>query len=255
MKTISTFILALALVTPVIAQKTSQKSQTLTQTNHSSKGAQESSTSVTTTSDGKTTVKKTVTVVDGVKKVVIETTDENGKTTRTENGNAAETKELAPWIGLRVSEVPRILRDQLGLPEEEGLAVELVAPESPAMKAGILKGDLLLRIGEQPVSSKEALSQSLQKNQVGEEVAAVLMRKAKRLEVKVKLAKAPDGTERVVPEELREGVEKSSVESVDVEVTGKGFDALLNDPDLPESFKKTIREMQKSLQEFEKKTK
>ena len=79
------------------------------------------------------------------------------------------------------------------------------------------------------------------------------MRKAKRAEIKIKLANAPDDKEKTVPNGLREGIEKSTVESVDVDITGEGFEALLNNPDLPESFKKTIREMQKSLREFEKK--
>lgn len=59
----------------------------------------------------------------------------------------------------------------------------------------------------------------------------------------------------VVPESLREGVEKLSVVSVDVDVTGRGFVDSLNNPDLSESFKKTIRELHKSLREFEKKNK
>lgn len=58
-----------------------------------------------------------------------------------------------------------------------------------------------------------------------------------------------------VPESLREGVEKLSVVSVDVDVTGRGFVDPLNNPDLSESFKKTIRELHKSLREFEKKNK
>ena len=110
-----------------LAQTTSRKSETFSTTERSVNGAQASSTSVTTTSDGKTTVKKTVTVIDGVRKVVIETTDENGKTTREEIGGNPTKENTEPWIGVRVSEVPQILRDQLGLGEDEGLAVDLLS--------------------------------------------------------------------------------------------------------------------------------
>ena len=59
----------------------------------------------------------------------------------------------------------------------------------------------------------------------------------------------------VGPESLREGIKKLSVVSVYVDVTGRAFVDPLNNPDLSESFKKTIRESQKSLREFEKKNK
>ena len=210
---------------------------------------------MTTTSNGKTTVTKTVTVIDGVKKVVIETTDENGETIRTESGgdSTPEGSKPKPWIGLRVSEVSEILRDQLDLSDEEGLVVEFVAEDSPAMKSGIRVGDLLLALGDDPVSSKETLSRSLFKHQVGDEVQVTVMRKAKRVDLKTKLEAAPKQEAKEVPAALRQALEKSSVKSV--AVTGTGFDSLLNNPDLPESFKKSIREMQKTLREFEKEEK
>lgn len=233
--------------------QSNSKTETFQQSGSASSGGQASSTSVTVTSDGKTTVKKTVTVIDGVRKEVIETTDENGETTRTESGGVPESAQSSPWIGLKVTEVPAILRDQLGLAGDEGLAVEVVAEGGPAMEAGLQKGDLLLTVGEQGVASKEALSESLSNHQPGDEVTVVIMRKAKRQELTIKLAETPPESEKALPEGLLEGIRKSSVERVDVEVAGEGFDALLNNPDLPEDFKKTIREMRKTLREFEKK--
>jgi hypothetical protein len=254
MKAILIPLVLVASLLPGLGQ-TKLKTETSQHREGSSNGSQASSTSVTVTSDGKTTVKKTVTVIDGVRKVVIETTDENGETTRTESGGSPERENSDPWIGLKVSEVPGILRDQLGLAVDEGLAVELVASDGPAMAAGVQKGDLLLSVGKKGVASKEALSESLSSHQPGDEVAVVIMRKAKRQDLSIKLAAAPTGEQKVVPEGLLQGIEKSTIESVDVDVTGKGFESLLNNPDLPEDFKKTIREMQKSLREFEKKNK
>ena len=252
MKTILIPLALVASLVPCLGQ-TSLETENSQYRENSSDGGQASSSSVTVTSDGKTTVKKTVTVVNGVRKVVIETTDENGKTTRTESGGSPEETESGPWIGIKVSEVPAILRAQLGLAGDEGLAVELVATEGPAMKAGVQKGDLLLTVGEKGVASQEALAESLSHHQPGDEVSVVIMRKAKRQKLAVKLAAAPAGSKKSVPEALRQGLEKSTVKSVEVNVSGKGFEALLDNPDLPENFKATIREMQKSLREFEKK--
>ena len=89
-----------------------------TSTSTSTVNSSSSSQSVTVTSDGKNTIKRSVTVVDGVEKVIIETTDENGKTTRKEVGVAEPEQATGPWIGIRVKEVSKILRGQLDLAEE-----------------------------------------------------------------------------------------------------------------------------------------
>lgn len=247
--------LALILHSQAVAQTSSSKTEVTQSSTHSSPGSGRNSTSVTTTSDGKTTVKKTVTVIDGVKKVVIESTDENGKTTRTESGGNPGEETASPWMGLRVERVSQILRDQLDLADDEGLAVKAVAEGSPAMASGILAGDLLLKLGENGVSSPDEVSQSLAKFQVGDEIKVTVMRKAQRMNLSVKLVAAPNRESREVPEALRREIEESSVERVNLEVSGQGLEPLLNDPDLPENFKETIREMQKTLQDFENRKK
>jgi hypothetical protein len=151
---------------------------------------------VTVTSDGKRTIKKTVTVRDGKEEVTTETTDENGKTTvdRGDGANGGTNKnpgaagpQDGPWLGLRVKETPAALRDQLDLADDEGVLVDVVAH---------------------------------------------LLEKARKM-----LENQPgDG-------------------KVEVEVSGSaaGLDAVLNNPDVPEDFKKTVREMQQKMLDFEKK--
>jgi hypothetical protein len=57
-----------------------------------------------------------------------------------------------------------------------------------------------------------------------------------------------------VPENLLKGFGQNSIKSVDLDVSGAEIDAILDNPDLPESFKKSIRAMQKTLRDFEKKS-
>lgn len=220
----------------------------------SSSGGQTSE-SVTTTSDGKTTVKTTVTIVDGVKTTVTETTDAEGKTTRKESNDSTTKKAAVPWIGLRVGEIPQILRDQLDLSKDEGLVVELVAEDSPASRAEIRAGDLLLALGEASLSSSRQLSEELRKRKIGEEINITIMRKAKRIPVQVELEESPKKAQLKIPSDLLDGFEKGSVESVDLEVNGGGIESVLENPDLPEEFKQSIREMQNVLREFKKESK
>ncbi|MCE5301818.1 MAG: PDZ domain-containing protein [Planctomycetaceae bacterium] len=67
------------------------------------------------------------------------------------------SKPVLYWLGIGVFPLPSPLRVQLGLPEKQGLLVQVVAPNSPAAKAGIARYDVLLRIGEQPLSEPRDL--------------------------------------------------------------------------------------------------
>jgi len=213
---------------------------------------------VTVTSDGKRTIKRIVTVRDGVEKVVTETTDENGTTTRSEGDSAPEVanpEPPGPWLGLRVKEASKVLRGQLELADDEGLVVDVLAPNGPAAKAGVVVGDLLLRFGDRPVSTPEELSVVTSDHGIGETVAAVIMRKAKRSTVEIKLEKRPDRRQSA-PEGLTDGFEKSQDGAIDISVEGKhrgeALDAVLEDPDVPDSFKETVRRMQERFRDFER---
>ncbi len=57
------------------------------------------------------------------------------------------------WIGLACRPVPGALRAKRELPEGEGILVIEIVPDSPAAKAGIERGDVLLRAGKKPLGS------------------------------------------------------------------------------------------------------
>lgn len=228
---------------------------------------------VTVTSDGKRTIKKTVTVRDGKEEVTTETTDENGKTTvdRGDGANGGPNKDPGaagpqdgPWLGLRVKETPAALRDQLDLAEDEGVLVDVVAPDGPASKAGLKVNDLLLKLAERKLGTPQDLRDALKEHKAGETVAIEVLSKGKRSTVEVTLGERPanEGAQEP-PQDAKDLLEKARkmLENqpgngkVEVEVSGSaaGLDAVLNNPDVPEDFKKTVREMQQKMLDFEKK--
>lgn len=229
---------------------------------------------VTVTSDGKRTIKKTVTIRDGVEEVTTETTDENGKTT-VDHGNgsgkdpSAATHDDGPWLGLRVKAVPAALRDQLDLAEDEGVLVDMVAPDGPAEQADIKVNDLLLKLAERKLATPQDLRDELQQHKAGETVGIEVLRKGKRSTVEATLGERPadkDGQE--PPQDAKNMLEKArkmlenepGSGKVEVEVSAdadastsaEGLDAVLKNPNVPEDFKNKVREMQKKLLDFEK---
>jgi membrane-associated protease RseP (regulator of RpoE activity) len=265
---------SLLLFTPSVVAQTPPPVTSSVKARAEASGGSESShkQTVTVTSDGKRTVKKTVTVRDGVEEVVVEITDENGKKTTTRNpgksGGAGDKPEAGPWLGVRVKEAPAVVRDQLGLENDEGVVVDVLAPDGPAAKAGVQVNDILLKLAGRKLSRPEDVEAELRSRKIGESVAVELLRKGQRHTLDVTLAARPaDQAAGEPPPAAMELLPKAGAGTaghggsggasakVEIETNGDasaGLDAVLDNPNVPEDFKKTVREMKEKLREFEK---
>jgi serine protease Do len=69
-----------------------------------------------------------------------------------------------PQLGITITpgHVARRLRRAVGLPEAEGLLIRDVAEDSPAARAGLAPGDLIVAVASQPVRSIDDLLGALQ---------------------------------------------------------------------------------------------
>jgi serine protease Do len=69
-----------------------------------------------------------------------------------------------PRLGVAIApgHVARRLRRAVGLPEREGLLIREVTEESPAARAGLAQGDLIVAAGGQPVRALDDLFDALQ---------------------------------------------------------------------------------------------
>ena len=70
-------------------------------------------------------------------------------------GESPERRQLG--IGLAPSHVARRLRRAVGLPERDGLLVREVEEDSPAARAGLAEGDLIVAAGGRDVTSADDL--------------------------------------------------------------------------------------------------
>lgn len=226
--------------------------------------------SVTVTSDGGKTIRRTVTVRDGKEEVVTEITDSDGKVTRIgkqEDERGAEPNaagdDQGGWLGVHVVEASAALRDQLGLAKDEGVVVEAVAPDGSAAKAGLRTNDLLLSLDEVKLSDAEDLRAELRRRGPGDTVSIELLRKGEKKTESVTLGKRggkPDqegkgkgGDSKTTKIELDVQTDGSGAKGSASAVAGDSLDELLDDPNLPENFKKSLREMKERMDDFEKK--
>jgi serine protease DegQ len=97
------------------------------------------------------------------------------------------------YLGLAMQAVPltESLRAKLNLTASEGLLVLHVEPGSPAEKAGVLLGDVLLELGDKPVADTDTVQDQLRSKKPGAEIQAVLIRGGAVVRTKLKLEARP----------------------------------------------------------------
>ena len=98
-----------------------------------------------------------------------------------------------PYLGLAMQPVavPPDLASKLKIADQSALIVMQVEPESPSASAGMMLGDIILKINEQPVSGIEQIQAALGSAKRGDSVALAYARGGELGTVKVKLADRP----------------------------------------------------------------
>jgi len=96
------------------------------------------------------------------------------------------------WIGAYAVPADSDNRARHGLPADVRLIVEQVFPDSPAMAAGLRRGDGLVKVQDAAATSLPALHQRLLGAGPGEQIPLVLRRKEESLTPVVTLAPRPD---------------------------------------------------------------
>ncbi len=102
-------------------------------------------------------------------------------------------KQPSGRLGVRVETPGEALTEQLNLAKEQGLVVQDVTADSAAAKAGVQKHDIILFLGDQPVThDTEKFVKAVREAKAGEPVEIVVLRKGRRVTLKATLAEAKD---------------------------------------------------------------
>ncbi len=119
-------------------------------------------------------------------------------------------------IGVVIQPVTRELAESFGLPKPAGALVSSVEKGSPAEKAGIEAGDVILKFGGREVNSSEDLPRLVGSTKPGAKSAVQLMRNKATREVSVVVGEMPDEARAAQRSPQRRGAPgaKPPVESV-----------------------------------------
>lgn len=99
--------------------------------------------------------------------------------------------QKTPWVGLDVQDVDAIMRIQFNLPDDKGVLISHVAPNSPAQLAGLAVGDMIRRVGNARISNVAQFQASVEKAAIGQSLRLSVMRGGNPVEASVTLAARP----------------------------------------------------------------
>ncbi|MCU7611295.1 Do family serine endopeptidase [Anaplasma capra] len=96
------------------------------------------------------------------------------------------------WLGVVIQHVTDDMTDSLGLEQARGALISSVAKDSPAEKAGLKVGDVILEFNGQKIDSMPQLTHLIAKTAVNEKAKMAVQRDGKVLNIVVTIGKLPD---------------------------------------------------------------
>lgn len=96
-----------------------------------------------------------------------------------------------PWLGVTGLNINDEIADYYNLPVDRGVLIANVAPDSPAYKAGLEKGDIILKIDNRHISRIEDLQSFLWTKKPGDRVSLNVLKRSKEKTLEVVLEQMP----------------------------------------------------------------
>ena len=105
-------------------------------------------------------------------------------------------KIVRPWVGIGLQDLTPELMQSFGLKEKEGALISQLYEGSPAEKAGLKVGDIVIEIDGKEIENSQSVVREVLKKQVGQQVEIVVLRDGKRKTVSIVTNRCPPSPRR-----------------------------------------------------------
>lgn len=95
------------------------------------------------------------------------------------------------WLGVMIQEVTPEIANKFGLKEPRGALVSDITKGSPAEKAGIMRGDIIIEYNEKQINSASSLRNFVAQTKVGSKVGIKIFRSGREFNLNVIIAELP----------------------------------------------------------------
>lgn len=131
-------------------------------------------------------------------------------------------KVVRGWLGVTIQKVTPELAKQFDLKEDAGALVGDITENSPAEKAGLQRGDIILEYDGKKIAEPNILRNMVANNLPGEEHTAVVLRDGKTRNVKITIGELPtDAQQPVESAEFQNVMKGITVQDMSPEIAKK----------------------------------
>ncbi len=109
----------------------------------------------------------------------------------------SEGKVSRGWLGVGIQDVTPDLAKNFGLEKNQGALIASVMPKSPAAKAGVKQGDVIVQFGGRRIIDSSHLRNTVANTKPGSKISVELIRKGKSKLVTVTLDKRAEEEQRI----------------------------------------------------------
>jgi serine protease Do len=114
-------------------------------------------------------------------------------------------KVVRPWVGIGLQDLTPELMKSFKIEEKEGALIGQVFEGSPAEKAGLKVGDIVVEIDGKKIKNSQDVVREVLKKKVGQKIDIEIVREGKQMKVEVTTAEMPpEKGERKAPSEKKE---------------------------------------------------
>lgn len=129
----------------------------------------------------------------------------------------ATGKVTRGFLGVMLQQMDANLAKAFNLDRSEGALIAEITKDSPAEKAGLKQGDIVLKYNNQPVTNIASLRNAIALMKPGSKISLTLLREGKPLEISVTIGTFPSQTE-TPPVEAKENLYGFSVQELTPEI-------------------------------------
>jgi S1-C subfamily serine protease len=97
------------------------------------------------------------------------------------------------WLGISVQEVTQQIAVEFGLKKPGGALIVEVSPRSPAAKAGLRRGDIIVRYRDEEIEETTALRNLIADTPINKKVPLTVWREKRTTQVTVEIKEESSG--------------------------------------------------------------
>ncbi len=125
-------------------------------------------------------------------------------------------KIIRGWLGVTIQEMTPEIAQKFGLEKSRGALVSDVTKGSPAEKAGILRGDIVIEFNRKEVKDVASLRNMVSQSKVGSDVLIKILRSGKEYAVRLVVAELPREVAEVAPDQMPDDSEMGALTGLTV---------------------------------------